>query len=155
MPRSRSTDITFVALSGKHGTDDHAIMPLKEKTIERIYWTIGEVAEQLGVNTSLLRYWEKEFGALRPKRTGKGDRLYTKDDIAKIREIQVLLKERGFTIVGAKEQLRVAKKTEEPETNVPNDAVREVIERLERVRAELVGLRDAIERPEMAASFSA
>src|SRR5689334_1497316 len=81
-------------------------MPLKERTIERIYWTIGEVAEQLQVNTSLLRYWEKEFGALRPKRTGKGDRLYTKDDIAKVKEIQKLLKEQGFTIQGAKEQLR-------------------------------------------------
>jgi DNA-binding transcriptional MerR regulator len=131
-------------------------MPLKEKTIERIYWTIGEVAEQLGVNTSLLRYWEKEFGVLRPKRTGKGDRLYTKDDIAKIREIQVLLKERGFTIVGAKEQLRAAKKTEEQQQAALGDAaVREVIERLERVRAELIGLRDAIDRPEFAASFSA
>jgi murein DD-endopeptidase MepM/ murein hydrolase activator NlpD len=50
-------------------------MPYKEKTIEKLYWSIGEVAEQLGVNTSLIRYWEKEFGTLRPKRTGKGDRL--------------------------------------------------------------------------------
>ncbi len=130
-------------------------MPLKEKTIERIYWTIGEVAEQLGVNTSLLRYWEKEFGVLRPKRTGKGDRLYTKDDIAKIREIQTLLKERGFTIVGAKEQLRSAKKLEEQTPAVPEASVREVIKRLERVRAELIDLRNAIEQPEMAASYSA
>src|SRR6185369_4690735 len=104
-------------------------MPLKEKTIERIYWTIGEVAEQLAVNTSLLRYWEKEFGTLRPKRTGKGDRLYTRDDIAKIRDIQVLLKERGFTIQGAKDQLRVAKKSEEPQPAVPEASVQEVIER--------------------------
>ena len=65
-----------------------AVMPLKEKTIERMYWSIGEVADTLGVNTSLLRYWEKEFGTLRPKRTNKGDRLYTKDDIATIRGIQ-------------------------------------------------------------------
>ncbi len=130
-------------------------MPLKEKTIERIYWTIGEVADQLGVNTSLLRYWEKEFGVLRPKRTGKGDRLYTKDDIAKIREIQTLLKERGFTIVGAKEQLRSAKKAEEVPPSVPPSSVHEVIERLQRVRAELIDLRNAIEQPEMAASYSA
>ncbi len=109
-------------------------MPLKEKTIERIYWTIGEVAVQLGVNTSLLRYWEKEFGILRPKRTGKGDRLYTKDDIEKIRGIQVLLRERGYTIQGAKEQLRSGRKTE--------DRTREVIMRLQRVRAELLELRD-------------
>jgi DNA-binding transcriptional MerR regulator len=130
-------------------------MPLKEKTIERIYWTIGEVAGQLGVNTSLLRYWEKEFGVLRPKRTGMGDRLYTKDDIARIREIQTLLKERGFTIVGAKEQLRSARKAEEQQPAIPEASVREVIQRLERVRAELIGLRNAIEQPEMAASLSA
>ena len=129
-------------------------MPLKEKTIERIYWTIGEVAEQLGVNTSLLRYWEKEFGVLRPKRTGKGDRLYTKDDITKIREIQVLLKEKGFTIVGAKEQLRAAKKTEEPTPTVPEASVSEVIERLQRVRDELLLMRDRIEHAEFAPSYN-
>lgn len=129
-------------------------MPLKEKTIERIYWTIGEVAEQLGVNTSLLRYWEKEFGVLRPKRTGKGDRLYTKDDIAKIREIQVLLKEKGFTIVGAKEQLRAAKKTEEPTHSVPEASVSEVIDRLQRVRDELLLMRDRIEHAEFAPSYN-
>jgi DNA-binding transcriptional MerR regulator len=128
-------------------------MPLKEKTIERIYWTIGEVAEQLGVNTSLLRYWEKEFGMLRPKRTGKGDRLYTKDDIAKIREIQTLLKERGFTIIGAKEQLRAGKRAEEQGRVMPDTTLREVVERLERVRAELIGLRETIDRTEMAVSY--
>ena len=129
-------------------------MPLKEKTIERIYWTIGEVAEQLGVNTSLLRYWEKEFGVLRPKRTGKGDRLYTKDDIAKIREIQTLLKERGFTIVGAKEQLRSAKKVEEQRSALPEASVREAIERLQRVRDELLLMRDRIEHAEFAPSYN-
>ena len=111
-------------------------MPLKEKTIERIYWTIGEVAEQLAVNTSLLRYWEKEFGMLRPKRTGKGDRLYTKDDISKVREIQVLLKDKGFTIQGAKDQLRGSKKDA--------DALSEAIMRLEGVRAELLALRNVL-----------
>ena len=129
-------------------------MPLKEKTIERIYWTIGEVAEQLGVNTSLLRYWEKEFGVLRPKRTGKGDRLYTKDDIAKIREIQTLLKERGFTILGAKEQLRSAKKVEEQRPALPEASVREAIERLQRVRDELLLMRDRIEHAEFAPSYN-
>jgi DNA-binding transcriptional MerR regulator len=113
-------------------------MPLKERTIERIYWTIGEVADQLQVNTSLLRYWEKEFGTLRPKRTGKGDRLYTKDDIAKVKEIQKLLKEQGFTIQGAKEQLRGAKGRPDPRE--------EVIQRLTHVRAELLALRKEAEQ---------
>ncbi|MFT3884075.1 MAG: MerR family transcriptional regulator [Flavobacteriales bacterium] len=111
-------------------------MPLKEKTIERIYWTIGEVADQLGVSTSMLRYWEKEFGSLRPKRTSKGDRLYTKDDIAKIRDIQHLLKERGFTIQGAKGQLRSGDTHEEH--------VKEAVDRLGRVRAQLLKLREEL-----------
>jgi DNA-binding transcriptional MerR regulator len=111
-------------------------MPLKEKTIERIYWTIGEVAEQLEVNTSLLRYWEKEFGSLRPKRTSKGDRLYTKDDIAKVREIQMLLKDKGFTIQGAKDQLRGSRQHV--------DHIQEVVERLQRVRSELLALREEL-----------
>lgn len=123
-------------------------MPLKEKTIERIYWTIGEVADQLEVNTSLLRYWEKEFGMLRPKRTSKGDRLYTKDDIAKVREIQVLLKDKGFTIQGAKDQLRGSREQV--------DNTRELVDRLRRVRSELLTLRDDIDEAleVMAASFT-
>lgn len=108
-------------------------MPLKEKTIGKLYWTIGEVAEQLGVNTSMLRYWEKEFGALRPKRTNKGDRLYTQDDIELVRSIHALLKDRGFTIQGAKEHLRGAKGKV--------DANAEIRERLLRIRSELVQLR--------------
>lgn len=108
-------------------------MPLKEKTIDRIYWTIGEVAEQLGVNTSLLRFWEKEFGMLRPKRTSKGDRLYTKDDIAKVREIQALLRDKGYTIQGAKDRLRGKQSVDEHRE--------EIVRRLTRVRETLLALR--------------
>jgi DNA-binding transcriptional MerR regulator len=108
-------------------------MPLKEKTIGKLYWTIGEVAEQLDVNTSMLRYWEKEFGMLRPKRTNKGDRLYTQDDIRIVRTIHELLKDRGFTIQGAKDHLRGAVKQV--------DATTDVRERLLRIRTELLALR--------------
>ena len=96
-----------------------AVMPLKEKSIERMYWPIGEVAETLGVNTSLLRYWEKEFGTLRPKRTIKGDRLYTKDDIEQLRQIQHLGKDRGVTLQGAKEQLKRNERVESPPAAEP------------------------------------
>jgi DNA-binding transcriptional MerR regulator len=118
-------------------------MPLKEKTIERVYWTIGEVAEQLGVNTSVLRYWEKEFGMLRPKRTGKGDRLYTKEDIAKVRRIQQLLKDEGFTIQGARERLRQRPQ----QADVQPDVLAEVVDRLLHVRARLLELRAGTEVP--------
>ena len=81
-------------------------MPLKQKSVEKLYWSIGEVAGQLQVNTSVLRYWEKEFGVLRPRRDSKGDRSYTRDDIRKLQMIRYLLKDRGFTIQGAREHLR-------------------------------------------------
>lgn len=117
------------------------MMPLKEKTIERLYWSIGEVAEELGVNASLLRYWEKEFGTLRPKRTNKGDRLYTKDDIAQLRRIQHLVKEKGFTLQGAKSELRKGQASG-PVNAPPSLPVDEVRSRLLHIRGKLVAWRD-------------
>lgn len=114
-------------------------MPWKEKTIEKLYWSIGEVAEQLGVNTSLIRYWEKEFGSLKPKRTGKGDRLYTKKDIEQLQQIQHLVKEKGFTLQGAREQLRKAEHVQVAET-LDLDALRD---RLLEIRTKLMALREA------------
>lgn len=110
-------------------------MPLKEKTIERMYWSIGEVADDLGVNASLLRYWEKEFGTLRPKRTNKGERLYTKDDIEHLRRIQHLVKEKGFTLQGAKGALR---NQAEPEAPPPTAAP------LEEIRTKLLEIRQLL-----------
>lgn len=117
-----------------------AVMSLKEKTIERLYWSIGEVADELGVNTSLLRYWEKEFGSLRPKRTNKGDRLYTAADIEQLRRIQHLVKEKGFTLQGAKVQLRRSGSAEPvPPPALPVDEVRSTLVRL---RQGLLALRE-------------
>lgn len=118
-----------------------AVMPLKEKTIERMYWTIGEVAGELGVNPSLLRYWEKEFGSLRPKRTNRGDRLYTREDIGQLQRIQHLVKEKGFTLHGAKGELRNAPAAE-PNAR-PDTLLDEVRDRLLQVRHRLVQLRNA------------
>lgn len=87
-------------------------MPYKEKTITKLYWSIGEVATELGVNTSLIRYWEKEFGSIKPRRNAKGDRLFTEKEIERLRQIQHLVKEEGFTLQGAKEKLRKAEATE-------------------------------------------
>jgi DNA-binding transcriptional MerR regulator len=80
-------------------------MPYKEKEIEKLYYPIGEVAEMFGVTTSLIRYWENEFDVLKPRKNRKGDRFFTQQDIANLRIIQNLLKERGFTIKGAKKYL--------------------------------------------------
>ena len=81
-------------------------MPYKEKAIEKKYFTIGEVAAQFGVATSLIRFWESEFETIKPKKNRKGNRQFTKSGIEHIRIIYHLVKERGFTLQGAKEMLK-------------------------------------------------
>ena len=78
----------------------------EEKPIEKLYHTIGETAELLGLSTSQVRFWENEFDILRPKKNAKGDRLFTKDDIENLKLIHHLTKEKGYTIEGAKQQLK-------------------------------------------------
>ena len=114
-------------------------MPYREKTVEKLYWSIGEVGEELGVNASLIRFWEKQFGTIKPKRTGKGDRLYTRKEIDQLKRIQHLVKEKGFTLNGAKEQLR---KQEEPEPVEARIDTGELRERLLAVRASLMRIRE-------------
>jgi len=76
------------------------------KRIEKLYYSIGEVAELFEVNPSLIRYWEKEFANLKPRKNRKGDRIYTKEDLNQLRIIYHLVKERGYTLSGAKEKIR-------------------------------------------------
>jgi len=115
-------------------------MPLKPKTIEKIYFTIGEVAQELGVANSSVRFWEKEFGTITPRRTSRGDRLYTRPQIEQLRTIQHLVKEEGFTINGAKERLKRGL----PEQEVPVMDTEAVRERLLNVRRKLVELRNEL-----------
>lgn len=77
--------------------------------MEKLYWSIGEVAEMLGVTQSLLRFWETEFDEIKPRKNKKGTRSYTASDIEMLRRIYYLTKECGFTLDGAKEQLRQGK----------------------------------------------
>ena len=80
-------------------------MPYKEQKIEKLFYTIGEVAEMFEVNTSLIRYWEKEFDIIKPQRNKKGNRLFTKKDVENFYIIYHLVKERGLTIEGAKRKM--------------------------------------------------
>lgn len=77
----------------------------------KLYYNIGEVAEMFQVNASLLRFWEKEFDIISPFKNAKGTRYYTEKDIEIIRQIYYLTKECGFTIEGAREQLKNKKNT--------------------------------------------
>lgn len=84
-------------------------MPYKEKEIEKLYFTIGEVAKMFDVNTSHIRFWSKQFDVIRPATNKKGNRLYTQSDIENIKKIYHLVKEKGFTLKGAKVELKTEK----------------------------------------------
>ena len=81
-------------------------MPYKEKKVEKLYYSIGEVARMFNVNASLIRFWEKEFDIIKPKKNKKGNRFFTKQDIENFNLIFHLVKERGMTLAGAKKKLR-------------------------------------------------
>ncbi len=101
---------------------------------EKLYYSIGEVAEAFDVNTSLIRFWEKEFDVLKPKKNAKGNRKFTPKDIKNLELIFHLVKERGFTLEGAKTHLRDNKK----ETLTKYDMIR----KLENIKAQLIALKE-------------
>lgn len=111
-------------------------MPYKEKSVEKLYYSIGEVAEQFEVNTSLIRFWEKEFDIIKPKKNKKGNRLFTKDDIDNLHVIYHLVKERGFTLDGAKKKLK------ENKDETVNHA--QIVQRLKDIRSFLNELHEAL-----------
>src|SRR5688572_27063532 len=79
------------------------------QNLDKLYYTIGEVADMFEVSRSLLRYWENEFSFLTPRKNRKGDRLFTKENITQIQIIYNLVKVRGFTLDGAKQELKKEK----------------------------------------------
>jgi len=101
--------------------------------IEKLYYTISEVAEQLRLNQSVLRYWESEFKHIQPRKTKKGDRLYTQKDIDDLRMIFHLLKEKGFTIEGAKKFLK--------ENKAPNTSL-QILQSLSKIKHQLEQLKN-------------
>jgi DNA-binding transcriptional MerR regulator len=78
----------------------------EDQDSEKLYYTIGEVAELFKVNTSLIRFWEKEFEVLQPKKNKKGNRLFTREDLQNLKLIYHLVKERGYTLEGARKKLK-------------------------------------------------
>lgn len=111
-------------------------MPFKEPEIRKVYYSIGEVAEIFRVNTSLIRFWEKEFPSIKPKKNKKGNRLFTEKDIDQLRIVYHLVKERGFTLEGARKKMK-----ENPE-EVEQSA--EVIRRLKEIKSFLTELKSSL-----------
>ncbi|MBQ0767665.1 MAG: MerR family transcriptional regulator [Bizionia sp.] len=103
---------------------------------EKRYYAIGEVAKAFNVNTSLIRFWEKEFDVLKPKKNAKGNRKFTPEDIEHLKFIYHLVKERGFTLEGAKTHI----KDERRQTL----STYEIISKLEGVKNELIKLKNQL-----------
>lgn len=109
------------------------MLPAKYQKVEKLYYTIGEVAKMFNVNVSLIRFWEKEFEIIKPKKNKKGNRLFTPTDVDNFHVIYHLVKERGFTLQGAKDKLK-----ENPEDTAKNV---EVVKSLEKIKAYLLDLK--------------
>jgi DNA-binding transcriptional MerR regulator len=108
-------------------------MPYKEKEIEKKYFTIGEVADELNVATSLIRFWESEFDIIKPKKNRKGNRQFTKEDIKNVKLIYHLVKEKGYTLQGARDFIKNG--VDQAQNRI------ELIESLKKVKSFLVKLR--------------
>ena len=109
-------------------------MSYKEPKIEKIYYSISELAEMFNVNTSLIRYWDKEFDIIKHSKNKKGNRMFTKEDVKNFHLIYHLVKERGLTLKGAKLKLK-----ENKENTINNF---EVIEKLKIIKNNLLEIKN-------------
>jgi len=103
---------------------------------DKRYYKIGEVAKAFDVNTSLIRFWENEFEVLKPKKNKKGNRLFTPEDLENLKMIYFLVKEKGFTLEGAKKKLK-----ENPEEVFSKH---KIIMRLEDIKNELIEIKNQL-----------
>ena len=103
------------------------------KELTKLYYAIGEVASMFDVNPSLIRFWEKEFTIIKPKKNKKGNRMFTPADIKNFEKIYQLVKMQGYTLEGAKREL--GKKQDIPEANL------ELMEKLEKIKLQLIALK--------------
>ncbi|HEY1007915.1 MAG TPA: MerR family transcriptional regulator [Sphingobacteriaceae bacterium] len=109
-------------------------MPYKERDISKLYYTMGEVTEMFDVNASQIRFYEREFDILQPKKNRKGNRLFTPEDVENLKIIFNLVKDRGFTLQGAREYLKSNK--DEAKEN------QKIIDSLERVKQFLLEVKE-------------
>jgi len=103
---------------------------------EKRYYSIGEIAKAFSVNTSLIRFWEKEFDILKPKKNAKGNRLFTPEDLKHLQLIFHLVKEKGYTLDGAKEYLKSSQKK--------SLDTFEIVSKLQRIKQQLLNIKNEL-----------
>ena len=111
-------------------------MAFKEPKSEKLYYSIGEVAELFGLAPSTLRFWEKEFTTIKPHKNKKGDRFFTREDIDHLALINHLVKEKGMTLKGARTKIK--ENSREAENNF------EIISKLQQVKSYLLQIKDEL-----------
>jgi DNA-binding transcriptional MerR regulator len=107
-----------------------------ELSKDKLYFSIGEIAEAFGVNASLIRFWDKEFDILKPKKNAKGNRMFSQDDVKNLQLIYHLVKERGFTLEGAKTHLKEGQKKTLDKF--------EIINKLEQIKTQLLEIKNEL-----------
>jgi DNA-binding transcriptional MerR regulator len=107
-----------------------------ELSKDKLYFSIGEIAKAFDVNASLIRFWDKEFDILKPKKNAKGNRMFTQEDVKNLQLIFHLVKERGFTLDGAKTHLKEGQKKTLDKF--------EIVSKLEDIKAQLLHLKNSI-----------
>lgn len=103
---------------------------------DKRYYSIGELAKAFDVNASLIRFWDKEFDILKPKKNAKGNRMFTPEDVKNLKLIYHLVKERGFTLEGAKTHLKEGQKKTLDKF--------EIISKLEAIKAQLTNIKNEL-----------
>lgn len=111
-------------------------MEQQERKTLKVYYSIGEVAEMFGVNTSLIRFWEKEFDIIKPNKNKKGNRQFTQSDIDNFHLIYHLVKEKGMTLKGAQQKLK--------ENKADTENKFEIIQRLKAIKEELLSIKEQL-----------
>jgi DNA-binding transcriptional MerR regulator len=109
-------------------------MPYKEKKVEKVFYSIGEVADMFQVKPSLIRFWEKEFDIIKPKKNKKGNRFFSREDIDNFHLIFHLVKERGMTLKGA--QMKLKENKEDVQNNF------EIVKSLQEIREILLEMKE-------------
>jgi DNA-binding transcriptional MerR regulator len=147
IPSVSRTPMNFGKLNATHkrgrksfasmeGDIDKLNVPSAEELAKKLYYPIGEVAVWFNVNTSLIRYWEKEFKQLQPRKTRKGDRLFRAQDVEFLKQIYYLLREKKYSIDGAKTYLKNNKKKAEKDLALLNS--------LKNIKSFLVSLKESL-----------
>ena len=114
-------------------------MKIEIEKLTKLYYTIGEVADMFSVNASLLRFWEKEFAIIQPKKNKKGNRLFTTKDIENFNKIYQLVKINGYTLDGAKKAFKSKELINEEVIDTDDNTI--VINRLENIKQRLQELK--------------